>query len=80
MQERRKVIRTRVLKKAKMLLRKSSVIDCVARDLTNSGAGLQVPSANDLPANLELTLDAGHSIRQCRLVWRKLNKAGVEFL
>jgi hypothetical protein len=80
MQERRKIVRTRVSKKAKMLLRKSSVIDCVAQDLTNSGAGLLVPSANDLPASLELTLDAGHSIRQCRLVWRKLNKAGVEFL
>jgi hypothetical protein len=37
-QERRKVTRTRVLKAAKMLLGKSSVIDCVARDLTNSGA------------------------------------------
>jgi hypothetical protein len=80
MQERRKVTRTRVLKGAKMLLGKSSVIDCVARDLTNSGAGLQVPSTNELTESLDLTLDAGHTIRRCRLVWRKLNKAGVEFL
>ena len=41
MQVRRKVTRTRVLKVAKMLLGKSSVIDCVARDLTNRGAGSQ---------------------------------------
>jgi PilZ domain-containing protein len=80
MQERRKVARTRVLKRAKMLLGKSLVIDCIARDLTNNGAGLQVPSTNDLPQSLDLTLDAGHSIRRCRLVWRKLNKVGVEFL
>jgi hypothetical protein len=79
MQERRKVTRTRVLKRAKMLFGKSSVIDCVAQDLTNSGAGLQVPTTNDLPESLDLTLDAGHTIRRCRLVWRKLNKAGVEF-
>ena len=78
MQERRRVTRTRVLKAAKMLL--GSVIDCVARDLTNIGAGLQVPSANGLPEYLDLTLDAGRSIRRCRLVWRKLNRAGVEFL
>jgi hypothetical protein len=78
MQERRRVTRTRVLKAAKMLL--GSVIDCVARDLTNIGAGLQVPSANGLPEYLDLTLDAGRSIRRCRLVWRKLNGAGVEFL
>jgi hypothetical protein len=80
MQERRKVTRTRVLKAVKMLIGKSSVIDCVARDLTNIGAGLQVPSANGLPEYLDLTLDAGRSIRRCRLVWRKLNRAGVEFL
>jgi hypothetical protein len=80
MQERRKVTRTRVLKGAKMLLGKSSVIDCVARDLTNRGAGLQVPSANDLPESLDLTFDGGHSTRRCRLVWRKLNKTGVQFL
>ena len=32
MQERRKLARTRVLKGAKILLGKSSVIDCVVRD------------------------------------------------
>jgi len=80
MQERRKVTRTRVLKRAKMLLGNISVIDCVARDLTNIGAGLEVPSANELSGSLDLTLDDGRSIRRCRLVWRKLNRAGVEFL
>jgi hypothetical protein len=80
MQERRKLTRTRVLKGAKMLLGKSSVIDCVARDLTNKGAGLDVPNTIGVPETVDLTLDAGHSIRRSRLVWRKLNKTGVEFL
>jgi hypothetical protein len=80
MQERRKLTRTRVLKGAKMLLGKSSAIDCAARDLTNSGAGLQVPNTNGLFETLDLTLDGGHSIRPCRIVWWKVNKAGVEFL
>jgi hypothetical protein len=80
MQERRKLTRTRVLKGAKMLLGKSSVIDCVARDLTNNGAGLEVANTIGLPKTVDLSLDAGHSIRRSRLVWRKLNKAGVEFL
>ena len=80
MQERRKLTRTRVLKGAKMLLGKSSVIDCLARDLTNKGAGLDVKNTIDLPETVDLTLDAGHSIRRSRLVWRKLNKTGVEFL
>lgn len=80
MQERRKLTRTRVLKGAKMLLGKSSVIDCLARDLTNKGAGLDVKNTIDLPETVDLTLDTGHSTRRSRLVWRKLNKAGVEFL
>lgn len=80
MQERRKLIRTRVLKGAKMLLGKSSVIDCVVRNLTGRGAGLEVPNTGGLPETLDLTMDAGHSVRRGRLVWRKLNKAGVEFL
>jgi len=80
MQERRKLIRTRALKGAKLLLGKSSVIDCVARNLTNSGAGLQVPNTIALPKTLNLTLDGGHSTRPSRLVWRKISKAGVEFL
>ena len=62
-----------------MLLGKSSVIDCVVRDVTNSGAGLEVPNTNGLPETLDLTLDAGHSVRPSRVVWRKLNRAGVKF-
>ena len=40
MQERRKRPRLRVLKSAKLVLGKSSVFDCVVRDLTNVGAGI----------------------------------------
>jgi hypothetical protein len=80
MQERRKLIRTRVLKGAKLLFGKSSVIDCVVRNLTNRGAGLDVPNMNGLPENLDLTFDAGRSTRRSRFVWRKFKKAGVEFL
>ena len=77
MQERRKITRTRVLKGAKLLLGKSSVRDCVVRDLTN--AGVEVPNTIDLPEVLDLTFNDGRSLRPCRLVWRKINKTGVEF-
>ena len=79
MQERRKITRTRVLRNAKFLLGQSSVIDCVVRDLTNAGAGVEVPSTIDLPEALDLTFNGGRSIRPCRRVWRKLSKTGVEF-
>ena len=79
MQERRKITRTRVLKNAKFLLGQSSVIDCVVRDLTNAGAGVEVPSTIEMPEALDLTFNGGRSIRPCRRVWRKLSKTGVEF-
>ncbi|MEJ2373901.1 MAG: PilZ domain-containing protein [Pseudolabrys sp.] len=80
MQERRKINRTRVLKGAKFLLKNSSVRDCVVRDLTNAGAGVEVPNTLELPQALDLTFDGGRSLRQCRLVWRNINKTGVEFV
>jgi hypothetical protein len=80
MQERRKITRTRVLKGAKFLLGNSSVRDCVVRDLTNIGAGVEVPNTIDLPGALDLMFNGSRSFRRCRLVWRKISKTGVEFV
>jgi hypothetical protein len=80
MQERRRVLRTQVLKEAKLLIGANSVIDCVVCDLTNVGAGVEVPNTMNLPEALDLTLDGGRTIRRSRCVWRKLNKTGVEFM
>jgi hypothetical protein len=79
MQERRKIARTRVLKGAKFVLGKTSVRDCVVRNLTNAGAGVEVPNTIDLPEDLHLTFDGSRTARRCRLIWRKLSKTGVEF-
>jgi PilZ domain len=80
MQERRKITRTRVLKGAKFLLGNSSVRDCVVRDLTNAGACIDIPNTIDLPETLNLTFNDSHSFQPCRLVWRKIRRAGVEFV
>ena len=79
MQHHRKFERTRMQKSARILLKEYSGIDCVVRDLTNAGAGIQLPKMLDLPEALDLTFDRGRSIRSCRLVWRTLDKIGVEF-
>jgi PilZ domain len=80
MQERRKRPRLRVLKSAKLVLGRSSVLDCIVQDLTNVGAGVTISNAIDLPEVLEMTFDGGRSFRPCRLVWRTLIRTGVEFL
>jgi hypothetical protein len=80
MQERRKLARSRVIKTAKLVVGASSVVDCVVRNLTNTGARLEVQNPAGLPENLVLTFDGGRSMRSCRLVWRTVNETGVEFL
>jgi hypothetical protein len=80
MQERRKTRRMRALKGAKLILGKSSTRDCVVRDVTDAGAGVELPNTLDLPEALDLTFDRGGPPRRARLVWRKLSKTGVKFV
>jgi len=49
MQERRKLTRSRVFKGAKIVLGNASVIDCAVRNVTNSGARVQIANTVDLP-------------------------------
>jgi hypothetical protein len=78
--ERRDNRRSRVLKGVKLVLGKSSIIDCVARNLTNSGVRIHLPNTVDLPETFDLTFDGGYSFRRCRIVWRSVTEAGVQFI
>jgi hypothetical protein len=80
MQERRKSGRSRVLKGAKLLLGTSSVLDCIVRNATNTGARVQIANTVELLDPVGLTLDGGYWVRRCRVVWRTLTETGVEFL
>jgi hypothetical protein len=58
----------------------ASVIDCTLRDISRSGARLQLPSTLDIPEEFELvTSETGVGARTARVVWRKLNEMGVAF-
>jgi hypothetical protein len=78
--ERRKSGRSRVLKSAKLVLDRSSIVDCVVRNLTNKGARIQIANTVNLPQAFEMTFDGGYSIRPCRLIWRSVTETGVEFV
>ncbi len=80
MQERRKSGRSPVFKGAKIVLGNTSLIDCVVRNVTNTGARIQIANTIELPAGLALTFDGGYSIRPCKVVWRTVTETGVEFV
>jgi hypothetical protein len=78
--ERRSTARSRILKGAKIILGTASVIDCIVRNVTNTGARIHIPDTVDLPEAFDLTFDGGYSFRICRIVWRSITETGVEFI
>ena len=78
--ERRSTARSRVLRGAKLVLGKSSMEDCVVRNVTNAGARIHISKAVDLPEAFDLTFDGGYSFRHCRIIWRSATETGVQFI
>jgi hypothetical protein len=78
-QEKRTTFRKRVLKTAQIILSdKAPKLDCSVRNLSNTGACLQVSTTYGIPMSFDLLFDGVR--RSCRAVWRTDNKMGVIFL
>jgi hypothetical protein len=80
MEERRRLTRHVVNKPAKIGFDdQSSLIDCIVRDLSSSGACLQFPAPLQAPELFELSFDNFRSTRACRVAWRQPDRLGVCF-
>jgi hypothetical protein len=77
--ERRRTSRSRVIKGAKVIVGTSSVINCVVRNVTNTGARIHIPNTVDLPEAFDITFDGGYSFRSCQVKWRSITETGVQF-
>jgi hypothetical protein len=80
MLERRRSTRLRVARKVKLVIGKTSIIDCVIGNLTSVGARVIISNMIYLPERLEMTFDEGHTIRPCRIVWRTQNQRELSFV
>jgi hypothetical protein len=70
--------RHRILKAGKIVFSQGgSVIDCTVRNVSRSGAMLNVESAVAAPQEFELHWDG--NVRRCTVVWRKVASLGVKF-
>ena len=77
--ERRRLARRQVLKAAHIDLNDGGVaISCIARNLSDLGACLEVPNHTCIPDAFALLFDHA-SVFQCRVVWRKATQIGVVF-
>jgi PAS domain-containing protein len=80
MDEHRIALRRRTLKPAKIVFNdRQSVIDCLVRNLSDTGACLEVTSQAGVPPVFELQIESESSNRRCQLIWQSDNKIGVGF-
>ncbi len=57
-----------------------SVIDCTVRNLTDTGASLEVGTPVGIPDTFELSIPLDNLKRKCRVTWRQERKIGVQFV
>jgi hypothetical protein len=74
--EHRIASRHRVLKAGSIQFGGGS-IDCTVRNISDTGAALDVTSPLGIPAQFTLVTDGNHL--SCRVVWRKEKRIGVTF-
>ncbi|HMF20781.1 MAG TPA: PilZ domain-containing protein [Pseudolabrys sp.] len=78
MQDKRSLFRKRVLKTAQIVLsEKAPKLDCSVRNLSTTGACLQVSTTYGIPANFDVIIEGIR--RPCRSVWRTDTRIGVAF-
>jgi hypothetical protein len=77
-QEKRGIFRKRVLKNAQIILsEKAPKLECAVRNISDTGACLQVSTTFGIPASFEVVIDGVR--RYCRSVWRTDTKLGIIF-
>jgi len=78
--ERRRELRVRVLKAARILLNGHfSAISCTVRNISEGGACLSVASTIGIPERFDLMFEADKTMRSCRMVWHGEQRLGVQF-
>ena len=78
MDERRTSPRHRVLK-AGTIEFSGSKIDCVIRNISATGAAIEINSPIWFPDSFVLAVASDRSARRCHIIWREEKRIGVAF-
>jgi hypothetical protein len=80
MDEKRIAPRNRVLKAGSISLSGGGAIDCTVRNMSSTGAALDVESPIGVPDDFKLVIEADHFSRSAHVQWRKGKRIGVTFI
>ena len=79
MDESRRAPRRRVLKAGLISVGGGGTITCMVRNISKSGASVDVASPISIPDEFTLVLEMESRPRPCTVVWRKEKQIGVAF-
>jgi hypothetical protein len=78
--EKRIATRRKVLKAAKIItMDMKSVLDCTIRDMSDTGAKLNVEVSSAIPAEFQFYLISDNTLRNAKTIWRRAGQIGVHF-
>jgi hypothetical protein len=78
MDDQRTSRRRRVLKRGTIAF-DGAGIDCLVRNISATGAALEVESQAGIPPEFKLIMSTEHLNALCRVLWRKAKRIGVVF-
>ena len=77
--DKRRSPRLRTLKGGSIMFGVAAAVDCVIRNMSETGAALEVESPVGIPDEFRLLIKPEFLKRNCRVVWRSAKRIGVEF-
>ena len=79
MDSRRRHQRLRTFKGGSIIFGLAAAIDCTIRNMSESGAAIEVTSLVGIPDTFTLLIKPEFVRRKCRVAWRRATFIGVEF-
>src|SRR3569623_2106385 len=75
----RRAARLRTFKGGSIFFGVAAAIDCTIRNMSPTGAALEVGSPVGIPDEFTLLVTPEFVKRNCRVAWRSANRIGVQF-
>jgi hypothetical protein len=72
--------RRRTLKGGSIIFGVAAGIDCIVRNMSETGAALEVGNPIGIPDKFTLLIKPEITKRKCQVVWRSATKIGVQFI
>ena len=80
MSELRRTQRLRTFKGGSIMFGVATSLDCTIRNMSATGAALEVESQVGIPAEFVLLIKPERTRRNCRVAWRSATRIGVRFV